>query len=166
MTDLLSLLPEAQDNEMRIVVLEGKNTFLATLEREKAEDIMNAFEKTMGIPWEERQSQMTHAMMRIHIATALRKPTASKTFRNIYAAGVLWLAMRHWTNGQEIINGVDAMLKEKKTPVITASIANPVPDQTVADTAWAFMVGEGIHDGRDQLKNLESNKVIIKNNLN
>ena len=159
--DPLSLLPAPQPGEIRIAVLDGEATFLAHLQESEVNAVLDAFEKRTKISENDRANQMVHASIRIGIAKALRQENAADTFTRVLAAGVLWLAMRHWKNGAEIVRGVKIMLREDKTPVITASIANPVPEGTMPDTAWAFMVGETIHDGREQLEKLDSEQVIL-----
>jgi len=159
--DLLALLPKPAKGEIRIAVLSGEDSFVAHLDRKEAEEKMDAFEKRASLKKDDRKNKETHGSIRIWAAEGLRKPNADKAFANLLASGILWLAMRHWKEGDLIIKNVDAMLKENKTPVITASIAIPAPEGVMPDTAWAFMVGEKVHDGREQLKGMAPDQVKV-----
>lgn len=157
--DPLTLLPHPEPGELRIVVLDGANTFMAHLPRDTCEDVMDAFERRTSMTLEARTSRETHASVRIQVAEGLRKDNAEARFTDVLASAVLWLAMRHWSNGDAIINGVDELLGHGRTPVITASIADSTQGRFMPDTAWAFMVGEKIHDGRAQLAELGPEEV-------
>lgn len=157
--DPLTLLPHPEPGELRIVVLDGANTFMAHLPRDTCEDVMDAFERRTSMTLQARTSRETHASVRIQVAEGLRKEDAEARFTDVLASAVLWLAMRHWSNGDAIIDGVDELLGQGRTPVITASIADPAQGRFMPDTAWAFMVGEKIHDGRAQLAKLGPEEV-------
>lgn len=163
--DPLVLLPDPVPGEMRIVTLEGNNTFMAMLLRDQAERTMDAFERRAGLTAHGRTSRETHASIRIAVAEGLRRQDADARYTDVLAAAVLWLAMRHWSDGQAIADGVDAMLAAGETPVLTASIAEADEDRFLPDTAWSFMVGRIIHDGRSRISDLgpEEVKVIGKN---
>lgn len=157
--DPLTLLPHPEPDELRIVVLDGANTFMAHLPRDTCEDVMDAFEKRASMTIEARTSRETHASLRIQVAEGLREDDAEARFTGVLASAVLWLAMRHWSNGDAIVDGVDELLGQGRTPVITASIADSAEGRFMPDTAWAFMVGEKIHDGRAQLAELGPEEV-------
>lgn len=159
--DPLALLPKPVKGEIRIVVLSGEDSFVAHLSRKDAEERMDAFEKRASLKKDDRKSKEAHGSIRMWAAEGVRKSNADNAFASLLVSGILWLAMRHWKEGDLIIKNVDAMLKENKTPVITASIAIPVPEGVMPDTAWAFMVGEKIHDGRDELKGMAPEQVKV-----
>ena len=159
--DALSRLPAPDPGETRLVVLDGENTFIARVPQGRAGDIMDAFEKRASMTIAARTSRETHASVRIEVARGLRAPNAEARFTDVLAAATLWLAMRHWSNGGAIIEGVDELLRQGTTPVITASIAAPAPERTMPDTAWAFMVGDRIHDGRERLRDLGPQEVVL-----
>jgi hypothetical protein len=159
--DPLALLPDPAPGEMRIVTLEGSNTFMAMLLRDQAERTMDAFEHRAGLTAHGRTSRETHASIRIAVAEGLRRQDADARYTDVLAAAVLWLAMRHWSDGEAIMEGVDAMLAAGETPVLTASIAEADSGRFLLDTAWAFMVGRSIHDGRGQLSDLGPEEVRV-----
>ena len=162
--DPLSRLPPPEQGEIRIVVLDGMKTFLAHAPRTKCEEIMDAFERRASMTHAARTSRETHASVRIEVARGLRTPEAEARFTDILAAATMWLAMRHWSNGKAIVDGVDDLLRQGITPVITAAIAEADEDSFMPDTAWAFMVGDRIHDGRDQLRTIGPEEVRVIGN--
>lgn len=159
--DPLDLLPPPSPGEMRIAVLDGDNTFLAHVHRDRSEGIMDAFEKRAGLTQSARTSRETHASIRIDVARGLRMPDAQARFTDMLAAAVMWLAMRHWSHGRAIARGVDDLIGQGRTPVMTAAIAAPDKGRFMPDTAWSFMVGERIHDGRDQLRTIGPEEVRV-----
>lgn len=160
-SDPLSRLPSPEPGEVRIVVLDGANTFLAHAQRIRCDEIMDAFEKRAGLTQSARSSRETHASIRIDVARGLRTPDAEARFTDVLAAAVMWLAMRHWSDGRAIARGVDDLIEQGRTPVMTAAIADPDGGRFMPDTAWSFMVGERIHDGRDQLRTIGPEEVRI-----
>lgn len=157
----LSRLPPPEPGEIRIAVLEGSNTFLAHTQRSQCNAIMDAFERRAGLTQSARTSRETHASIRIDVARGLRMPDAEARFTDVLAAAVMWLAMRHWSDGRAIARGVDDLIEQGRTPVMTAAIADPDGGRFMPDTAWSFMVGERIHDGRDQLRTIGPEEVRI-----
>jgi len=159
--DPLALLPDPVPGEMRIVTIEGGNTFMAMLLRHEAERTMDAFERRAGLTAHGRTSRETHASIRIAVAEGLRRQDAEARYTDVLAAAVLRLGMRHWSDGEAIAEGVDAMLAAGETPVLTASIADADATRSVPDTAWSFMVGSRIHDGRNRLAQLGPEEVQV-----
>lgn len=152
--EILSRLPPPGPDEVRIVVLIGQGAFVAHESRARLDEVMDAFERRAGMTPAARTSRETHALVRIECARLLRAAGAEDRFREVVASAVLWLSLRHWSNGEAVLAGVDGLLEEGRHPVVTASIADVDPARTMPDTAWAFMVGEAVIDGRDRLEGL------------
>lgn len=140
-----------EQGEIQIVTLLGATTFIGWAPAERADSIMDSFERLARIPTEGRADHATHVSIRLETARLLRGPDAERLFTDRLAAACLWLAMRHWSNGEEVRRGVALQMEASGYAVITASIADPAPENTLQDSAWAFMVGSRVHDGRAQL---------------
>lgn len=137
--------------EIQIVVLLGATTFIAWAPQTEVEGILDSFEKKAGLTVEQRTGQAAHAAIRIEIARHLRGPKAERMFTQTLAAGCLWLALRHWSGSQEMQDGLRKQMEQDDFAVVTASIPDHPPEGALHDSAWAFMIGSRIHDGRDQL---------------
>lgn len=73
----------------------------------------------------------------------------------------MWLALRHWSNPAEMQKGLDQQISSEGRAVITVSIADKTPKNIQPDTAWSFMIGSQIHDGRSQLTEIEPGNVKV-----
>ena len=151
---------------LRIVTLLKDAAFVADIPYSQAATIMKAFENRAQLTHEDRNSRETHAAVRIDIAKGLRLPDAVDRFSDVLGSAVLWLALKHWSNGENLVKGIEAQIADEKPVVLTVSIADPAPEGSMADTAWAFLVGERIHDGRDQLYQTRPERVSLIDNTN
>lgn len=149
--------PEA--GEVQIVVLIGVDTFIGWAPATQVGGIMDAFERRAGLTIEDRTSQLSHAAIRVKVATSLREPGSARLFTDVLAAGCLWLALRHWSNSDDMAEGLDRQMSQTGSAVVTASIPDNAPPGMAADTAWAFMVGSRVHDGRPRLATVEAGRV-------
>ena len=140
-----------QDGEVQIVVLLGADTFIAWAPAASLDGLMDSFERRAGIKEADRTDQLAHASIRMRIAADLRGPDSERLFTDVLAAGCLWLSMRHWSRSAEMAMGLARQMEERNRAVLTASVADPAPEGMQPDTAWSFMIGDRIHDGRDRL---------------
>ena len=147
------------DGEVQIVVLQGANTFIGWAPAIAIEGIMDSFERRAGLKPEDRDDRLCHAAMRVRIANDLRGPDAERLFTDVLAAGCLWLSLRHWSRSAEMTGGLRRQMAETGSAVVTASIAEPPPESMAPDTAWAFMIGDRIHDGRKRLTDVQPGEV-------
>lgn len=147
--------------EIQIVVLLGDATFVAWAPGTSVDQLMDAFEVRAGLTAEDRASRLSHASMRVRIARDLRSGDAGRLFPEVLASGCIWLALRHWSGGGDIRRGFDETMRSAGSAVVTCSIADPAPEGMMADSAWAFMVGTRIHDGRAQLAAVQPGEVEI-----
>lgn len=147
--------------EIQIVVLLGDATFLAWAPGASVDRLMNAFEARAGLSIEDRASQLAHASIRVRIARDLRSANAERLFTEVLATGCVWLALRHWSGGSDMRRGFEETMRSAGSAIVTCSIADPAPEGMMADSAWAFMVGTRIHDGRDQLAAVSPGEVEI-----
>lgn len=147
--------------EIQIVVLMDNNTFIAWAPADTVDSLMDSFERRMKLSEADRTDQIAHAAIRVRIAQALLGPDAEKLFTDVLAAGCLWLSMRHWSDGTTLSDGVSEQMQAAGSAVITASIATEPPPGIAPYTAWAFMVGDRIHDGRKQLSAISPGQVEI-----
>lgn len=148
--DLETMEPPAA-GELRLVVLVGGTSFITTTPRDRVTNLMDAFEKRIGISNEDAQNQMVHGSLRITIAKELRSADGLRWFNEVFAAGCLWMALRHWSQGNAMMQGLDAQMKQDGYAILTVSIADEAPEGVHPDTAWAFMIGSAVHDGRPGL---------------
>jgi hypothetical protein len=147
--------------EIQIVVLLGYATYIAWAPGASVEQLMDAFEARSGLTPEDRASRLSHASIRVRIARDLRSADAAQLFTEVLASGCVWLALRHWSGGADIRRGLDETMRTEGAAVVTCSIADPAPEGMMADSAWAFMVGTRIHDGRAQLAAVEPGEIEI-----
>lgn len=148
-----------EDGEVQIVVLLGADTFIGWAQADAIGGVMDAFERRAKLAPADRTDQLTQAAIRAHIAGDLRGPDSARLFTEVLAAGCLWLAMRHWSRSAEMVEGLERQMAECNRAVLTLSIADPAPERMAPDTAWAFMIGDRIHDGRDRLARVTPGEV-------
>lgn len=153
-----------EPGEIQIVALLGVDKFIGWAPADTADALMDSFERRAHLTEEARTDQVVQAQVRMRIAQDLRDPNSGTLFRDVLAAGCLWLALRHWSNAALVRKGIDEQLATGRGVVVTASIADPAPNGAMKDTAWAFMVGDRIHDGRGQLANRVPNEVVLTDN--
>lgn len=155
-----------QKGEVQIVVILGPMIFIAWASRDKVEGLMDSFEQRAKLTQDDRTSQLAQASVRVEIARLLRGDAAERHFTEVLAAGCLWLALRHWSGGEQMRKGLDKQMEDTGYAVVTASIPDVAPAGQAPDTAWAFIIGSRIHDGREQLAATEPGKLsMIGRNL-
>lgn len=154
-------IPIPEQGEIRIVVLLGGAKFIGWVPRDRMDRILESFERSRKLGAADRTDRYVQASLRVWIAEALRRPEAERLFTDVLAAASLWLALNHWSNAADMRAGLDRQMDETGYAVITASIPDASPDGMVRDTAWAYMIGSGIHDGRAQLAQVKPGDVVV-----
>lgn len=158
-----------ESGEIQIVTLIGADMFLAWAPAETIEDLMDAFERRAGLTESARSDREAQGVMRIRIAEALRshpREKAEGSWQEVLASGCLWLALRHWSSAEQMGKGLKEQIERSGSAIITASIPDRPPEGMMADTAWAFMIGSNIHDGREELARTPGGEVrIVGGNL-
>lgn len=147
--------------EIQIVVLLGDTTFVACAPRDDAEGLMDSFEWRAHLSLGDRSNQLSQAAVRVEIARLLRGEDAERHFKDVLAAGCLWLSLRHWSGSVQMQEGLERQMEETGYAIITASIPDQTPAGQAPDTAWAFIIGSRIHDGRGQLAATEPGKIFL-----
>ena len=142
---------DPEKGEAQIVVLLESATFVGWAPYKTVDQLMDAFEKRSRLTVDDRDDQLAHAAVRVRIAQGLRSKQVETMFPEVLAAGCVWLALRHWSAGDRMRQGVQDTMDEHGFAVITCSIAVPPPEGMMPDSAWAFMVGDRVHDGRPRL---------------
>lgn len=153
--------PMPSAGEVQIVVLLGTTTFIGWAQQQQLEDLMDSFETRSKLTEADRTNQISQASIRVEIARHLRSPEGERLFTDVLASGCLWLALRHWSNGKEMQAGLVQQMEQTGFAIITASIPDIAPDGMTPDTAWAFMIGSKIHDGRTQLADIKPGEVSL-----
>ncbi len=130
-----------------VVVLDGLTCF-AWPPRDGLDDVMDAFERRAGLTPSDRTSLEGQMSLRLWVHDLLRGPGADARFTDVGAAACLWLALRHYSAGHDLRRGLDEQVVAGDA-VLTISIGHT--PGTLPGTAWSFMVGDRIHDGRPRL---------------
>lgn len=141
-------IPPAIPGNVQIVVPMQGITFVGWAPISDVEAIMDSFERRARIDRDRRHDRIDQMRVRIEIARLLRGPDAADRFTDVLAAGCLWLALRHWLNGAEMRSILDARMERSGSAVLTVCIADPTPETSMPDTAWAFVVSDRVDDRR------------------
>lgn len=158
----MPVMREPARGEIQIVVLLGATSYVGWAPAERVGSVMDSFEKRAGLTEADRSSRETQAGVRAEIARLLRGENAEQVFREVLAAGALWLSLRHWSGAERMRQGLEQQMALTGSAVITAGIADPAPEGMAPDTAWAFMVGSRVHDGRPQIAEVRPGDVEIR----
>lgn len=147
-----------EPGEIQIVALLGASTFVSWAPADTVEALMDAFERRMSLGEGARTSLETQMRVRLWAVDTLRSERAGTAWGDVVAAGCLWLSLRHHSGAAEMRKGVDAQLATSGV-VVTASIGES--PGALPGTAWSFMVGDRIHDGRMQLAATPHSQVVV-----
>ena len=157
----MSKYRQPEQGEIQIVVLLGEAVFTAWTPREQAVAHMDSFEARSKFTVEDRADQHVHGAIRAEITRLLRGPDAERLYGDVLASGVLWLALRHWSASEEVERGIATEFEKTGYAILTASIPDETPPGVHPDTAWSFMVGSTVHDGRARLAKAPPGKVFV-----
>lgn len=149
-------LPAA--NEIKMVVLLEDIQYHVFLPLERLDPIMDALEERLEGGATLRGDRLAQMSLRQWVAGQLRdRSRAQKVFDDVGGAACLWLGLRHYEGATDLRNGIDRHAEEGV--VLTISIGTAIG--SAPDTAWSFMVGREIHDGRRLLSEQPSDRVRI-----
>ena len=143
---------------MLAVVVDGL-TFVATFPAGRAEALMDAFERRVGLAEGDRLSTISHMRVRLMACEDLRGSEAWDTFQERTAACCLWLALRHHTHGKTISRNMLEQVASGRPAVLTATVGHA--EGAMPGTAWGFMLGEGVHDASAALATRPHSQVTL-----
>ena len=134
--------------QLKLVVLVDDLQFHSIIEMEAIEGLTTSMEARIQDGKGARTSLETQMSLRSWVAEALRsKETGKASFDRIGGAACLWLTLHHYREGARMREAVRAMADRGAT--LTVSIANS--KAAAPGTAWSFVVGDDMHDGRAHL---------------
>lgn len=141
--------------EIRVVLLLDETTFIGWAPGSTIDALMDSFERRYAMPVERRLDQIAQMQLRVDIAQKLRQNGCEAAWTDRLCAGCLWLALRHYSHSQRLRDAIDGLIPVGV--VLTISVSPHAG--SYPDTAWAFMVGTCIQDGRQHLAGMPPNEV-------
>lgn len=133
---------------LKLVVLIDEMQFHSIIPGDAIEGLVSSMEDRIKGGQDARHDMPTQMSLRSWVATVLReRETAKASFDDVAGAACLWLTMNHYREGGRMREAVRSTIGAGTT--LTVSIADS--PEAASGTAWSFMVGDRIHDGRGHL---------------
>lgn len=145
--------------DLRIVALIDGLEFTTAVPCRLVDGIMDAFERRHALAKGDRDNRDIQMRMRMAIAERLQAPGADAIFAGTLAPGCLWLAMRHWSNAADMSAGLSGQMDETGQAVLTVAVGGS--PSSLPGTAWSFMIGDAVHDGRARMAELGPDRVVV-----
>ena len=156
--DTITKTRDPMPYEVKLVVLIDNIQYHSFIEEPRVTWILDSLEKRFQIAEPRRSDRLWHMSLRQSVAKRLRQMETSKAFfDDAGGACCLWLGLRHYEGGEQLRKGLEATIS--KGAVLTISIGNS--PGSAPDTAWSFMIGHDIHDGREALARHRPDQVRI-----
>lgn len=135
---------------IQIVVILDDVTFVAETPYAALPRALGEFEDAWNITVADRTNQISQMRMRLAVYRALRGPEAEIRFREVMATACLWLSVRHWSNGEDIMTHITRLMEIDRSAVVTIAIDER--HDAMTGTAWAIMAARHVHDERAALR--------------
>lgn len=147
-----------RQDELKMVVLVDDAQFHVFLEKSRIDGILDAMERRLKGGPTLRRDRMAQMSLRQWVAAGLRdRQSAAAMFDDVGGAACLWLGLRHYAGSDDIARGIDR--HDREGMVLTVSIGEAM--DSAPGTAWSFMLGHDVLDGRAQLAVQPSDRIRI-----
>jgi hypothetical protein len=132
--------------------------FHVFLQKDRIGGLLDAMERRLTGGASLRHDRLAQMSLRQWVAAQLRdRKRAAAMFDDVGGAACLWLALRHYAGSDDIARGIDR--HDEEGMVLTVSIGEAI--DSAPGTAWCFMLGHDVLDGRDQLAGQRSDHLRI-----
>lgn len=145
--------------ELKLAVLVGRIQFHAFQPVAALDPLMDAVERRFRDGSSLRHDRIGQMSIRQWVSSELRGDVkaAQARFDDLCGATCIWLALRHYEAAAHMMDAVHR--HAEGGVVLTVSIGdNP---SSAEGTAWSFMLGHDVHDGRALLADQPSDRLLL-----
>ena len=156
----MSSTRDPMPGELKLVVIVGAVQFHAFQPVAVLDDLMDALERRLRDGERMRSDRLAQMSLRQWVAEQIGNADveqAQATFNDIGGAACIWLGLRHYEASNHLRQSVDRHAGEGM--VLTVAVGDS--PQSAPGTAWSFILGRSIHDGRAMLADQPSDRIAI-----
>jgi len=145
-------------DELKMVVLIDDMQFHVLLEKSRLPHILDAMERRLKDGPSLRHDRLAQMSLRQWVAVQLRdRRRAAAVFDDVGGAACLWLGLRHYSGSDDIMRSIER--RDHEGMVLSVSIGEAM--DSAPGTAWSFMLGDVVMDGRAHLARQHSDRIRI-----